>query len=126
MESVEAIWYPIWHECDSPIHAGQVAEFDFFTTPPPYLLSGGKPVLFHLGWHEKEPNPLERKRLRILSLCHPQLGSIQSIETNDLDYTLTMSDNRIFVVNAEEKPGLIDDGEIQVEDWRIYVEAEAL
>jgi hypothetical protein len=84
-----ARWHPFWYECDRPIRVGEVGEFEFFRTIPPYVKLRDFPVFFHHGWSSDVYQQTSKLRLRILAIDHPELGSIQSIETDGLDYTLT-------------------------------------
>lgn len=123
--SVEnAIWFPFWYELDQPITVGQISEFDFFKDPPPYILHEGLPVFYHGDWQEKCRHLYKREKKRILSIRHPQLGSIHAIDTKGLDYTFKLTDGRVLKVEAEETPGLIYDFPQKVDDWRVSVELE--
>jgi hypothetical protein len=132
---MRAIWYPYWYERDLPIHAGQIGEFEFFDAPPDYVKDDGLPVFWHDG---HGPDRTHKEHLRILSIYHPELGYIESIDTVGLEYTVTMIDGRVLKLEAEEAPGTVyflksgeacEDGEPidtpwMLQDWRFYVEAE--
>jgi len=126
VNDMEAIWYPFWYECDQAIAVGQVAVFDFFKTPPDYVAHEGKRVFYHGSYGKDHQHLFEAIRLRILSVRHPQLGSIEAIDTKGLDYTFLMEDGRILEVNAEEEPGRVFESPAPVDDWLIYVQAEIL
>jgi hypothetical protein len=132
VREIETIWQPSWYECDQAIRVGQIAEFDFFKTPPPYVMNEGKRVFYHGryiyqgSYVEDQRYLFETIRLRIVSIRHPQLGSIESIDTEGLDYTFLMMDARIIKVNAEEEPGRIYEYPVPIGDWRIYVQSEIL
>jgi len=133
--SVETvIWFPFWYEMDQSISAGQVSDFDFFKEPPHYILHEGRRVFYHGDWRKQSKPLYETEVKRILNIRHPKLGSIQSIDPKGLEYTFTMSDDRILKVEAEETPGVIyeiEDGRVfaklekQIDDWRVFVELES-
>lgn len=124
MSQETAIWYPYWYELDQPIAVSEVADFDFFEEPPSYVAHEGRRVFYHGLWQPQLQLNLERRRMRVLSIRHPELGSIQSINTKGLDYTLIMSDGRVLKVEAEETPGLVYEHQQKIADWRILVELE--
>ena len=132
-----AIWHPFWYEADQPISVGQVSDFQFFKTPPQYVQDCGHSVFYHGDWKKETiSKQAYKQRLRILSINHPELGRIQSIDTKGLNYTVTMSDGPIVKIEAEEQPGTVffirTEGETRwhyddswkLVDWRFYVEAE--
>jgi hypothetical protein len=133
---MRAIWHPFWYERDLPINMGQVGDFEFFQSPPPYVKSDGFPVFWHDGWNTEPDKGVYTKHLRILSIRHPELGQVESIETEGLEYTIAMNDGRIAKLEAEEEPGTVyfvkPDGSIDAEtswklnDWRFYVEADEI
>jgi hypothetical protein len=133
-----AIWHPFWYESDRSISEGEVGDFEFFELPPPYVKSEGLPVFWHSGRSAEPYHRVYREHLRILKIRHPELGQIQSIDTDDLDYKVTMTDGRVAMINAEEQPGTVyflkpsrseDSGSpfeapLKVQDWTFYVETE--
>jgi hypothetical protein len=119
-----AIWFPFWYECDQSIRVGQIGDFDFFKDVPEYIAHNGLHVFYHGDWSEKSLHLFDRRRVKILNMRHPELGSIYSINTTGLDYTFTMSDGRSQKVEAEETPGLVYERNRPIADWRIYVEIE--
>lgn len=127
-----AIWHAYWYERDRPIWVGQIDDFAFYVTPPPFVKSDGPPVFWHYDDHLES----YKQRLRILNIHHPELGQIQAIDTNGLDYTVTMKDGRMAKLEAEEQPGTVYllknndprdyDTPWMLNDWRFYVEVEKL
>ncbi len=89
-----AIWFPFWYQLDQPIEVEQVGDFDFFKAPPDYIVHDGRDVFYHGDWQEKFGHLFNRRRVKILSIRHPDLGFIRSIDTHGFDYTFTMSDGR--------------------------------
>lgn len=47
-------------------------------------------------------------RARIVSIQHPTLGALQSVQTAGLVYLLTLTDGTSIQVEAEETPGKIE------------------
>lgn len=129
-----AIWTPFWYELDQPIRVGQEGDFDFFVEPPAHIRHEGRRVFYHGGWSDSCRNQFTSRRVRIASIAHPQLGAIQSIDTNGLVYVITLADSRVVRVEAEETPGSIEideasghaHGHDSITDWRFYVECEPL
>jgi hypothetical protein len=131
------IWHPFWFERDRPISVGEVADFEFFELPPPYAKSDGLPVFSHGGFSTGPSQRVYKQHLRIVSIRHPELGQIHSIDTDGLDYTLKFVDGRVAMLNAEEKPGMLwfvirdakssdplPEATLELTDWRFYVETE--
>jgi hypothetical protein len=124
MTTERAIWYPFWYELDQSIAVGQVANFDFFKMPPEYVVSDGLPVFYHGDWQEKCRPLYYTHRRRILKIHHPELGPINRIDTQGLDYTFTLEGGQVILVEAEEDPGLVYGRPERVQDWRVFVEME--
>lgn len=72
-----------------------------------------------------------------MSIRHPELGQIHSIDTSGLDYILKLVDGRVAMLNAEERPGMfwfvtcdakgsdpLCEATLELTDWRFYVETE--
>jgi hypothetical protein len=118
-----AIWFPYWYELDQSVAVGQEGDFDFFKVAPDYIEHEGLPAFYH-GLGERYKTLFDRRRVKILRIKHPILGSIQAIDTRGFDYTFTMSDGRLQKVEAEETPGLVYGRDEPIADWRIYVDIE--
>ena len=125
MTTEQAIWHPNWYEMDQSIAVGQFDEFDFFVNPPTTIENDGLPVFYNDDWHERCRHLYDRQKKRILSIWHPVLGQIQSIDTKGLDYTFTMVNGQVLKVEAEESPGLVYSHPEPICDWRIYVQMES-
>ncbi len=120
-----AIWFPFWYELEQPIAVGQRGDFDFFKVVPDHIAHDGLRVFYHGDWQEKCRSLFDRRRVKILRIQHPILGSIQAIDTSGLDYTFTMSDGRSQKVEAEETPGPVYGRNEPIADWRVYVEIQS-
>jgi hypothetical protein len=127
-EFLTALWVPGWYELDQSIAVGQVAEFCFYTDPPESLLqktaAGGKPDHADLVFFNSLMVARNSRicKARVVSIEHPQLGSLRSIETQGLDYIFQKANGESVVVNAEEDPGAVrSDGFTQIDDWTTTV-----
>ena len=118
-----AIWYPYWYELDQSIEIGITAEFTFFINPPDYIDDQDLMVFFHGGGKDRDQYYSAFKR--ILTIRHRELGEIKKIDASGFDYTITLLDDTVYKVEAEETPGLVYDYPNKITDWRIYVEMEA-
>jgi hypothetical protein len=119
-----AIWYPFWYEMDIPIEVGQIDYFEFYLNAPEYVDAAGLPVFFNGDW--RDTNLFQTFKKKIISICHTELGNVQKIDTNGLDYTLTLADGTQIKVEAEESPGFISDDRKPIEDWRFWVNMESV
>lgn len=61
-------------------------------------------------------------RCKIRSITHPSLGKVTHIATTGFDYTITLEDGRVFVVDAEERAGTLVEGDAVVDDWAFIVD----
>ncbi len=115
---VRAVWKPGWHRLDQSIEVGQRDRFWFDTA------QGSKDVDRKLNFFNKASSVETTSEVRkavVVSIAHPTLGLLNKIDTAGMDYVLTMSDGRQFIVNAEEDPGMIYDEEVNVDDWKVEV-----
>lgn len=99
-------WIPNWYEADQCIVMG---DEDLF-----YLTYDNRFADFDKDAYEI--------RAEIISIKHPQIGSIKGIITIGLDYTIYLCDGRVLEVNAEEYPGEIYNEKIDIKEWKIDVE----
>ena len=116
-----------FYELDQPLEVGEEKEFAFFVDPH-FAASPGSPIsrdmilVFANTLGEKM---VVRHRCRIMSISHPALGKVRSIATRGLSYTVTLDDGRRVVVDAEENPGVVEDGP-RADDWLFLVEIEPM
>ena len=80
---MKVIWHPFWYGGDQSIEVGRTDFYDFFVRVPDYIVSDGNPVFYHGDWSEKSRALFERKRAKILSIYHPQLGHINALTRMD-------------------------------------------
>lgn len=125
---VTALWMPGWYELDQSIAVDQIADFCFYTDPVESLIQRG-------GAESRLPradlvffNSLMNSRnsrvcsARVVSIEHPVLGSLRSIEAQGLDYVFLKVSGEAVVVNAEEDPGAVQSAGIpQIDDWTTTV-----
>jgi hypothetical protein len=110
----EATYSLQWYELDQPIKVGMVDEFLF--------VRDQQPLQFYSGLHHPERwTPIQGK---ILSITHPELGGVSEINTQGLDYTITLCDGTSFKVEAEETPGDVYDHPVKPSDWTFTIEME--
>lgn len=116
----KALWTPGWYELDQSLIVGQNQRFWFFQTPP--LDERDEPIdLVFFNQMSSSANSQVRYA-RVLDIEHAELGPLQRIDTDGLDYIFYPIEGNEVVVNAEEEPGSIYDGEdLKVTDWSVLV-----
>lgn len=124
VENVIALYKFRSYKLDQPPNVGGEKEFTFLADPhhdsaPSAQLCSDTVLVFANTLSSAAPTV--KHRCRIMSITHPELGSIRSISTEALDYTLILDDGHTVVVNAEENPGHIQDSARQIDDWAFFV-----
>jgi hypothetical protein len=117
-----------FYELDQPLEVGAEQEFVFFVDPH-YAAIPSAPIQADtvLVFANTLAGPsIVSHPCRITSIEHPQLGSIHSAATSGLDYIVTLQNGHTLVVNAEEYPGRIENGTVQVADWAFIVNVEPI
>ncbi len=123
---VTAIWTPGWYELDQTLVLNERQKYWFFQTSPELA-----------GTNESVADPADLvfynqldstknccvRYAKIVEIIHPQLGLLQRIDTDGLDYIFCPVDGDEVIVNAEEEPGTIydDDNGNQIFDWSVLV-----
>lgn len=116
MKRVETIkWQAGWYGLDQSIVVGDVDVFNLFKE---------KPYFYNELLKE---NCYEKVKAEVISISHPDLGSVKGIINGGLDYSIYLDDGSEIVVNAEESPGDIWTGEIwssehAVKEWEFEVQ----
>jgi hypothetical protein len=126
-----AAWIPGWYELDPQLEVGLEDEFIFWRVVPGHIHDTDRLVLYNDLWHPEYGKFASGK---ISAIRHPQLGEIRKVDTRGLDYTITLADGTVLVVNAEEDPGKIYEGNPGarveshriVSEWRFDIEFESL
>jgi hypothetical protein len=128
MKLSQAIWIPAWYNLDQSLEIGKQDEFALFRSVPDHLQQFGDQVFYNDLWN---PDNVLLIKATVVSITNPVLGAIRKIDTSDqLDYTITLSDGTELLVNAEEEPGKLYErvggawtaSMRVVEDWRVIVE----
>jgi hypothetical protein len=101
-------WIPGWYELDQPLEVGIDDEFVFWRVIPDYPDCSDCLVFYNTLWNEGDGIFASGK---IVAIRHPELGDIRKIETRGLDYTVTLTDGKELLANAEEDPGRLYEGE---------------
>lgn len=113
-----------FYELDQAISVGAEEEFWFFVDPhfdaaPSSPISRDMILVFAntVGLRGTVSH-----RCKIRSITHPSLGKVTRIVTTGFDYTITLEDGRVFVVDAEERAGTLVEGDAVVDDWAFIVD----
>lgn len=96
-----------WYELDQCIVVGDI---DFF-----YL----KDEFNFADYMEKENYEVKAE---IVSIKHSQLGKIRGIITIGLSYTIYLWDGRVLYIDAEERPGMLENYSLDINDWNFDIE----
>lgn len=116
----KALWTPGWYELDQSLVVGQKQRFWFFQTPP--SLDNDEPIDFVFFNQMASAANSQVRYARVLDIEHVDLGPLQRIDTDGLDYIFYPIDGNEVVVNAEEEPGSVyDDKELNISDWSVLV-----
>ncbi len=116
----KALWTPGWYELDQSLIVGQRQRFWFFAKPP---VDDNQPVVDYVFFNQMAASANSQIRYaKVLDIEHPELGPLQRVDTEGLDYIFYPVDGTEFVVNAEENPGLIyGEEELVIDDWSVIV-----
>ena len=113
-------------ELDQSLKVGRTAEYIFFLDPhfdraASLDVCKSMNLVFYntLGGH-----PEVKALCEIRNIWHPALGQVDEIDTNGLDYRVTLADGAVIELNAEEEPGKCIDPKLQVQDWSFLVMLE--
>jgi hypothetical protein len=116
----KALWTPGWYELDQSLVVGQHQRFWFFQTPP--STGANEPIDFMFFNQMASSANSQVRYARVLDIEHTDLGPLQRIDTDGLDYIFYPIDGNEVVVNAEEEPGKVyDNDEMAIEDWSVLV-----
>jgi hypothetical protein len=123
-----AIWTPGWYELDQSLALNQRQKYWFFQNPPVASTAEASvdesagPIrdLVFYNQLDSSTNCCVRYA-RIVEMYHPQLGPLQRVDTDGLDYIFTPVDGEEIIVNAEEDPGATYDPELSISDWSVLV-----
>lgn len=116
--TVLAIWQPGWHRLDQSIEVGQLARFWFF---PRQDTADMQCRLQFFNSTSSVETPVEIRTARIVSISHPELGSLSRIEADWLDYKFHGVNGEEFLVNADEEPGTLYTALEPIENWACEV-----
>lgn len=116
----KALWTPGWYELDQSLVVGQNQRFWFFQTAP--SLNSDEPIDFVFFNQMASTANAQVRYARVLDIEHPDLGPLQRIDTDGLDYIFYPTEGPEVVVNAEEEPGSVyDNDDIEIADWSVLV-----
>lgn len=124
-------WVPGWYELDQPLEVGLEDEFAFWRVVPEGLRGPERLVFYNGLWHPEDGVFACGK---ISAIRHADFGDIRKVDTRGLDYTITLADGTELLVNAEEEPGKIYEGQFGawteskrvISNWRFEVEFDWL
>ncbi|MCG7500219.1 hypothetical protein MHO82_25560 [Vibrio sp. Of7-15] len=100
-----------WYELDQPLKVGEVVELT--------CVKGSEPLEIHSGFTCSESTI--SVHCKIVSIHHPELGYIKNIDTEGLDYCLTLANGKSLSVEAEEDPGNVYSFPIKPKAWNFQV-----
>ena len=115
-----ALWMPGWYEMDQPLQLHQRSTLWFFQNPPSDLPDVEQYDFVFFNQLSAATNCQVRKAL-IKSITHPELGPIQQIDTQGLDYVIFTASGDAIVVNAEESPGSAKNAATDIQNWSMAV-----
>ena len=104
MKEIKAIWKPVWHELDQTLEVGVTDTF--------YLDQSQIPAKFITGLDQKG----DGIKATILAITHSQLGEIKRIDTSGLSYKFYLVSDSLMQIEAEERPGFIEEGFLKGEN----------
>jgi hypothetical protein len=118
-----------FYALDQPIAVGAEDTFAFFIDPhygaaPGSAIYRDTVLVFANTLLRLDAADTVSHRCRILSIEHPQLGAVRSIDIVGFDNVVTLSSGLEVVVNAEEHPGRVENRAGQIEDWVFHVNVE--
>ncbi len=128
-----AIWRPAWHRLDQSLKTGQAGRFWFFVSPRPAEgpvnlvgavdpLAEAGPALQFFNRTVSARHAPEVRSGTVISIVHPQLGPLTSVDTSGLDYRFVTAAGTELSVNAEEETGTVCDApDLMVSDWSVEV-----
>lgn len=117
---VNAAWIPGWYELDQTLVLGERQKYWFFQDPPEAMPLAKEVELAFYNQLDSTRNCVVRYA-RIVEMYHPVLGPLLKIDTDGLDYIFFPVEGEEVVVNAEEEPGSIYDGDHSINDWTVMV-----
>ena len=118
-----ALWIPGWYELDQSIVVGQQQRFWFFGNSPFESNEEDADGIDLVFFNQMASTSNSQVRYaRVLDIEHKELGPLQRVDTDGLDYIFYPLDGEEVVVNAEEEPGKIyDNDDLEIEDWSVVV-----
>jgi len=114
-----ALWLPGWYELDQPLTLGTTERFWFFQLPPSELSNASSFDFVFFNELSAAAN-CQVRSAEVISISHPELGALQHINTDGLDYVFHPVEGPPLTVNAEEDPGAVA-GDLELADWSITV-----
>ncbi len=129
------IWVPGWHNFDQSIAVDMTHDFCVYSsTPDPSDSMWPEHDVRSPPWRDESVDfvfynrvlkgqSYEMRRLRIVSIQHPGLGPLKSIQTGSFGVYEFETEYRSFSVEAEGDPGLCQDSRVQTRSWAVRVKA---
>ena len=119
-----ALWTPGWYELDQSLNLGVLQRFWFYQTPPVtsagVTSSSSDIELVFYNQLASAANHTVRYAM-ITEMSHPELGLINRVDTDGLDYIFYPVSGEEVIVNAEEDPGSVYESELKIDDWSLQV-----
>ena len=111
-----ARWTPNWHQLDQPLALGDRRGFYFHEDAS---IDETGELRFY---HELESGAdAQRREATVEAIEHPQLGEILRVDTEGLDYIIYPADGAEWVVDADQQPGQVSQGDRSIANWELRV-----
>ena len=111
------LWRQAWYDLDQSLTVGDIGYFDIIKVDKSWKFGS----LLNKGG--------EKIKLSILKISNSDLGTITRIDATGLSYKFWTNDFHYFQVEAEENPGMIEQGLNEprhLKDLDFLVEVEAM
>ena len=124
-QTKSALWVPEWYELDQPVVLGTARRYWFYQTPPSDIPEAYEYDFVFFN-HANSAVCCQVREAVVTRIEHPQLGLINEIATDGLDYVFSTESLGEVVVNAEESPGSAYGSASDITDWCIFVSLSSL
>lgn len=119
-----ALWVPSWYEMDQSLVLGVERRYWFFIEPPFDLSGWERPIDLVFYNQMGTGDGAEIRFATVTEIWHPELGTLDGIDTDGLDYVFARPGAEPVIVNAEESPGRTEQEDLVIEDWSVLVTLE--